>query len=1486
MLTINDIKDFQVVRRKLVLPKPQGKVGNIIFLPYLSPDQCLETIKNSTLFSRLSYWKLIYREYKYSFRLFNKPIRRVNLRARNEILDQYTEKNRSLKGVRNIFLAKGRNCYIDLSAYMEIFFSFKKKTWKLILNQFFDLLSKILSKDEYKEGFDKRILFLNINEWKIDKKDVTLKYNLLNNPFTILYLALKKDFELVKKLGNIDIVITDGTNAFFKFNPKIVDKYSYLDFKMAIMKIKSDSIDKDLDNDNHLNEYGAISSNAPEEELKAAKNEISVFGKLNVEDKNIASSLLDDIKELSDKKRSDITDSDDYEDEDRDREEEPESDSDEDDNIAFRLGEDIGEEEPPEEENEEDVESENDANDLEREFKKEFNVSSATAKEIQDFLANKVPDNGLSPREKILKERQKEIKIAEDKSLAEVLDSEKINPSLMNLPVEDVNDKVNIMNKSLAKSEFIDFEKKYNEDVFEHDFYAIFDSLSKKKDLPLYIKGIKKEDSSDSLNLKDTYHIQLEDPKFGNLMTVTIDVPKFLEGKFMYLNGNKKMFVKQLILKPVVKIAPGTVQICSNYKKIFMYRKDENVSPKVQNASKVLSNDKRYFDIVKGNAIPLNNLWKTSIEYDSLAKMFLSIHIKNSPVTFMFSQPDVERYIEEHGMEEQIRGLDLNSYLIIGFDESDKKKPVPILTLTDDAATVATDFNNGEDLDPDDNQDIQTIVDTIFSFVQKYNKNFDPNKLLGEYGVKISKRYIYSYCKVMKKAIPTIFFLSYFDGLTTVMRKARIKFTFQAERPKFKSNTEKLDKGVIQFADGYLIFDRYPIENSLLMNAFSMIDTKAYDFEDMDRKDTYLDIILMLYNNRAIASAFDSFYDNMIDPITKELLHSMNYPEEFVELLIYANNLLADNNYVSEINMNNFRLRSNEMVNDILYGLISDAYSNYKRTAANRKPKKLSLPKSALIVALSTSQSVEDYSTLNPVLEMEKSGAVTKKGVCGVNLAKSYTEEKRSFDDTMIGLFGIVTSPDANCGVVRQLSVNPKIVSPRGFIDTAKSVDSMTEDELFTPSEMMTPLGIHMDDSTRSSMAFKQNKAEIPVYRMDPVLISNGAEKVAAYRLSSDFSIVAKYNGVIKEYDEENGLIIVEYNLPDGKTSHEVINVNPQISKNGGGGFFLANKLKCYFKPGDRFKAKDILAANDKFFGSYTDGIKYNLGTLCKVACLSAYNTFEDSTVVSQRLSNKMASEITMEKHLILGKNANIISFPKIGQTIEVNQPIVEYEQSSGDEAINKLLANLNDELKEKVTSLSRGVLRSKYTGVISDIKIYSVSELEELSPTLQTIVSEYWANIKKKKYVLTKYNITDPSSSGNIFKLEDKPVKPAANGKVKGFDISEGVLIFIYITYHNPFSVGDKLINYSSLKGVTSEIMPIGKEPFSEFRPDEEISSFFPPAGLIARKVPSVLPVMFGNKVLIELKRKLGDMYLGHYDYTKDFDGHIDNVPDKEKNY
>lgn len=1459
MLELSKLKDFKVEKQKLKLPKPENGKGNIIFLPYLDAKDCANTITKSSIFLRQNYWNFIYRDYRYNFKLYNKSIRINDMDKRNDILYSYQGADKSLKGIKNFTLAKNRNCYIDLSEYMENFFAFQKKNWKNIILEFFNLISLIINKEEYND-FDKKIILFNVDEWDI-KKNIALKYSILNNPVAIMYLAMKKDLDTVKKIGNVEIIITDGLKSFFKFNPTNLDDKSYMDFKLSMGKVKNNLLNKDLDDDNHLSTYGIISSDAPQAELDKAKKELlsgNIQDTVVDDEKEKSKSILDQIVELDDKAKDQI------EDIDKEIEDEIKEESDNKKKTSDSEDEDKSEE------------------DIEKELMDELGVSDAeSAKEVQEILSKKIPDRPISARERILKENQLNLKLSSGKTLREILDQAKNNPSYKTIPVTDVSSKVTTTNTNMTKVRFPNFEKVYNEEVMEHDLYATMNSLSEKKDLPIYIRKVTKTDTSDSLNLKETYKFELEDPTYKRKHTFTVDVPKFIDNKFMYLAGNKKIFVKQLILKPIVKIAPDTVQICSNYSKIFMFRYGDNISPILQNSLTVFNANKT-FKTKKGNCLGFNTDYKTSIEYDTLAKSFIEIRVGKK--VFIFNQKKIDELLEAGKFVKGTEKLDRDKVLIIGYEENNTGYK-PLTVDTDAAAIASSDFNNGEDLDPIDNADKNSIIDKIFTSAKEVNPDFNKDEELKNSGMKISKRYIFSRCKVMNQFVPTVLLLSYCEGLQEVLKKAKVKYYFQKERPKFETNEQKLQTGVIQFADGYLLFDRYPIENSILMNGFTQVDTKSYEFADMEDKDTYIDIFGDLYNSRILASAFDSFYDNMIDPITKEILVSMNYPTDFVSLLIVANYLLADNNYSSEIDMNNFRVRSNEMVNGMLYKLVANAFSKYKRTAKNRTPVKISIPPTALITEIVTSQSVEDYSVLSPIVDVAKSHAITSKGPSGINLDQAYTEEKRSFNPTMTGLMAISTSPDANCGVVRSLTIDPKISSPRGFIDTTTPVESMKDTSLFAMEEMVIPLGADRDDSIRTAMSSKQNKHLIPVSKMDPVLISNGAEKVIAYHTGSDFSIVAEHDGVVESIDEKNNLMIIKYTYKEkGKTvnRHKVINLASQVNKNGAGGFFLEMRLQPYFKKGQKFKANDVIAADSKFFGNYQDGVKFNIGTLCKVACMSGYNTFEDSTVVSQRLSHKMASDITMEKHIVLGKNANILKIVKPGDKISVNDSLIEFDQSNSDESINKLLSGIDDDLKEKVSNLSRGILRSKYTGYIADIKIYSVSELEELSPSLQKLVSAYWKKIKDKKAVLKKYNINDVGDTGNIFMSEDGPVKPI-NGKVKGFDIEDGVLIFIYITYHNPFSIGDKLCNFGPLKGVTSEIWPAGKEPYSLYRPNEEISSLFPPGGMLARMVPSVLVTMFGNKLLIELKRQLAEIYYGKpYDYSKDFDGHMENVPDK----
>ena len=82
------------------------------------------------------------------------------------------------------------------------------------------------------------------------------------------------------------------------------------------------------------------------------------------------------------------------------------------------------------------------------------------------------------------------------------------------------------------------------------------------------------------------------------------------------------------------------------------------------------------------------------------------------------------------------------------------------------------------------------------------------------------------------------------------------------------------------------------------------------------------------------------------------------------------------------------------------------------------------------------------------------------------------------------------------------------------------------------------------------------------------------------FHLSSDFVVNAEEDGTVVEVNTEIGFMIVRYK--SGKT--QAININPEIVKNGGGGFYLSNTLKPVVSSGNKFKKDEVLAYHDKYF--------------------------------------------------------------------------------------------------------------------------------------------------------------------------------------------------------------------------------------------------------------------------------------------------------------
>ena len=399
---------------------------------------------------------------------------------------------------------------------------------------------------------------------------------------------------------------------------------------------------------------------------------------------------------------------------------------------------------------------------------------------------------------------------------------------------------------------------------------------------------------------------------------------------------------------------------------------------------------------------------------------------------------------------------------------------------------------------------------------------------------------------------------------------------------------------------------------------------------------------------------------------------------------------------------------------------------------------------------------------------------------------------------------------------------------------------------------------LHLDDPFRSAMTFIQtSKHSMRTKKSMPLLITNGADEAMAHIASDMFCFKAKEDGEVVELLPDD-YMVVKYKKPvlsqeNIAYDNDYISLKEEVKKNSDGGFFITLKLDTDLKQGSKFKKGDIIAYDRSSFSNKngeTDNLAYNLGVLAKVAIMNTYEGFEDSTSISPWLSEAMATDVIAEKSKNLSKDTNVYSMVKVGQPVEEGDPLIIFQNAFDEKDANMLLKNITD--ADFVSDLGRIKLKSKYTGVIQDIKIYRTCEIEEMSESLQKIVKEYEKGIKSKHKVFKQYNMPGDN-------LLDPDYKMEPTGIMK--NNVDGVQIVFYIKYNDKLSVGDKVVAQSANKGVAKNIFPEGLEPFSEFRPEENIHALFAARSFNARMVTSVWTSGAINKAMIELDRKVKEI-------------------------
>ena len=984
---------------KFTLPKSssdglQGK-GNLVFLVTPSIEKSMDFLSDPSIAFTTCLYKYFSTDYVYRRKISNKT---VFSNERNKLRKLFAD-NRNLKitykSTNNLqsILESKRNLVYDLSRWMELFFIHRKtQNTKKMCQEFFDILFSRV-KDHQFNGYTK-LMIIDLNSWCSSSDCVLMNRRLLNNPLSIIFYTAYYYPDIIGQYPDIRIMVMNrNADQVFLMNLHDINKKTYPTIKTKIKLLKNLVISV---------EDETSTEEMTDEEVKAElvedfKNNMKENLKKNLLGKN--DYPVDPFNEMpEDSEPFDIT----AELEDEDIEDESENND-----IADPIDEVVN--------NEVDAILNDNPDDI------IFDDAKRIADDRSESLKKKVYIRSFVPQ----RTKEQLAKIERLTSQQNLVIPPSIEETKKNT-IETTLTGAHIINSNpnIMESKFANFDKDYVKKCMESDIDNSVKILSEASN-KIFITNKDVVDSSDPMNLKKTYKYTLQDEK-GNQMTVKFDIPVIIDGTYIYINGSKKIIGHQFVLKPIVKTGPDVVQIVTAYNKVFIYRKgviDKNTAV----LQDYLSKNKAKFKVVDGNFSMMNTEYECPLDFIMLSKYFSEFKIGS--YLFKMNLNDLMKLADRKNPSH--KKPDLTKELPVAFDESINE--LVMLPLTD------------------------SYTEFIFSM-------FDEKDLTAMRKIKRKPKLIVASAKIMKKFIPIIVFAIFCEGFTSVMQKAGISYKFITKDQLKELDTLKWD--YIQLDDCILTWEQKDTATAMLMNGLKLCPMEMVSKEQLDSADMALSLASTFYSNDSrIGYSLENYRDFLLDEKAKEMLSHFGYPTDLVSLLITAVKLLSDNKFKPENNMENMRIRSTEVISDIVYKLITDAYNDYRRTSNKKKPTKISIPQSKVIDSLLASSTtvkagkqsiatnlVAEFSTLNPVLELEKARAVTFKGIRGIQMDRALTLNRRAYDESMLGVVGISTSPDSNVGVVRELTLEPNITSTRGYMDVKNKagVEDLNSANLFT----------------------------------------------------------------------------------------------------------------------------------------------------------------------------------------------------------------------------------------------------------------------------------------------------------------------------------------------------------------------------------------------------------------------------------------------------
>jgi len=1330
-----------------------------------------------------------------------------------------------------------RNLFVDLSYYINIFC--QNNNWSLYkgLNLFLSFMNRLINNPNVKAaGYKKKTIFIPVLDW--NKKHIADFWNYKKdvNPISLIYWLMfnGEDNTLYSTFGDTDIVFVSDSN-YFKMNFKDIKsegiplKRLCIKYKTFITKmIKNEPFDEeDIDTSaENIDSKEAIKANIVDK-IELAKG-VDITPELNIATKAVIANKALINKNIQTAKKYYKADN----------------------KNTNKKVENIEKEENAEKKNYSKT-----ALTQNPKFSK-IKQNDVTKQHIADKIATAVYQDDVSSEDQAMDDMENDEEL---KQMLMDLDAENNDDSNIDLTAgrstrlnkldEELNNKT-IKGKTIdeiLKQETVDtkattidipvsgpnadlwkdmkypeFDKHYN---IDKDIINIFKHFTKTS-IPIGIRNISVEDATNSEDRIETYTVEMEDFR-GKRFTIKLDIPIMVDNRFL-LRGNYYSLQNQFFNMPILKTEVNAAQIISNYNKIFVYNRPRGAN-KIQtgrsmaNVSRFLKAADKYqgrnIKFMVGNTIKVSNKYNLPIDYIDIGSVYDRIESKS--LTLYFNQDDIRAKYK----------IDDTKGIPFAHDKEEDR----IIYMANDAR--------------------ESFIHYLLVLLEEKHDWKDFLDLLRSQSA--SKSCTYSRCSIMSSLIPTIVICGLHEGLRSTLEKGKIEY--QIVDKITSADRANLNYDWIKFKDGFVVFNANDYDASLLLNGLKACDTESHSITEVDSRNLYLEF-LDQFASRMKADGLDNFKDLLIDPITEEILQKYKMPTDYVSVLLYANSLLCDNKFIKHTDTSSRRLRRYELVAAYTYKVMADAYAAYANAIRHqRNAPGITIKQTAVIDKFLTDSVSATDSCINALNEIDATNAVTFKGPSGMNSDRAYSLDKRGYDETMLNVLGMSTGFAGNAGVTRQLTMNANVDPERGFVKASDgSTDKMNTTNSLTVTEGITPFVSTHDSPMRVGMTFIQTcKHQVRTEESDPLLVTNGTDEAMPYMTSNRFAYKSKQDGEVVEY-VENKYILVQYK--DG--TKDYIDLQENIQHNSDGGYFVPLKLDAdeKIKVGMKFKANQVLAYDKLSFSNSlgeSDNLAFNVGKLAKVAIINSDENFEDSGVITEEMAKALATRIDLQYKAVLDKEVNIVNYLKVGNHVECGDVLMSWQVPFKDEDADSLMRTLS---KDEVSELGKKKLISEVTGTITAIKIFRTIDIDEMTPSMAKMVNEYEKPIKARAKIY-KDNGINANELPAHYKLPP-------TGKMKR--AQDAILVEYYVEYYDTLGIGDKIVYFAANKGVEKNLIPLGKEPYTAFRPNEHVSAFVGNTSIDKRIVTSIPLIGSINKLMIELDRSVKDIMGIPYDDSK----------------